>query len=116
MIRTARPTGACRAETMNLLCYRCHAEKQGPFAYEHPPVTQDCAICHEPHGTVANNLLRQPTTFLCLRCHAGHRSANRPLDGPTTARYARHGTPTAPSAMRRSMGVTGSTKPCADED
>jgi len=59
--------------TVNMVCYRCHAEKQGPFAYEHPPVTEDCGICHNPHGTVANNLLRQPATFLCLRCHTGHR-------------------------------------------
>lgn len=61
--------------TVNLVCYKCHAEKQGPFAYEHPPVTENCAICHEPHGTVANNLLRQPATFLCLRCHTGHRTS-----------------------------------------
>ena len=65
--------GNLRAETLNLLCWKCHAEKQGPFVYEHPPVTENCAYCHDPHGTVANNLLRQPTTFLCLRCHSGHR-------------------------------------------
>jgi DmsE family decaheme c-type cytochrome len=59
--------------TVNMVCYRCHAEKQGPFAYEHPPVTEDCTICHNPHGSVTNNLLHQPTTFLCLRCHTGHR-------------------------------------------
>jgi DmsE family decaheme c-type cytochrome len=59
--------------TVNMVCYKCHAEKQGPFAYEHPPVTENCAICHEPHGTVANNLLRQPAPFICLRCHTGHR-------------------------------------------
>ena len=61
------------ADRINDLCYKCHAEKQGPFVYEHPPVTENCGYCHEPHGTVANNLLRQPTTFLCLRCHTGHR-------------------------------------------
>lgn len=65
-----------KAESLNLLCYKCHAEKQGPHVYEHPPVTENCAICHEPHGTVANNLLRQPTTFLCLRCHDGHRGSH----------------------------------------
>jgi DmsE family decaheme c-type cytochrome len=64
--------------TVNMVCYKCHAEKQGPFAYEHPPVTENCAICHEPHGTVHNNLLRQPTTFLCLRCHTGHRTGPPP--------------------------------------
>ena len=31
-------------------------------------------MSHEPHGTVANNLLKQPATFLCLRCHTGHRT------------------------------------------
>ena len=65
-------TGNLKEATINLLCYKCHAEKQGPFAFEHPPVRENCAICHEPHGTVANNLLRQPATFLCLRCHPGH--------------------------------------------
>lgn len=59
--------------TVNMVCYKCHADKQGPYAYEHPPVTEDCTICHDPHGAVANNLLHQPTTFLCLRCHTGHR-------------------------------------------
>ncbi len=59
--------------TVNMVCYKCHGDKQGPFAYEHPPVSENCAICHDPHGTVANNLLKQPTPFLCLRCHTGHR-------------------------------------------
>jgi DmsE family decaheme c-type cytochrome len=68
--------------TVNMVCNKCHAEKQGPFAYEHPPVTESCVICHEPHGTVANNLLRQPANFLCLRCHTGHRTS--PL-GPNHA-------------------------------
>ena len=66
--------GNLRDATTNMVCYRCHADKQGPFAYEHPPVTENCGICHNPHGTVANNLLHQPTTFLCLRCHSGHRT------------------------------------------
>lgn len=65
--------------TVNLVCYKCHAEKQGPFAYEHPPVTERCTICHEPHGTVNDNLLRQPSTFLCLRCHSGHHNGSRDL-------------------------------------
>ncbi len=64
--------GNLKTETVNDLCYECHAEKQGPFVWEHAPVTEDCGNCHNPHGTVANNLLHQPTTFLCLRCHTGH--------------------------------------------
>ena len=67
--------GNLKEPTVNMVCYKCHAEKQGPFAYEHPPVTENCAICHDAHGTVTNNLLLQPTTFLCLRCHTGHRTS-----------------------------------------
>jgi predicted CXXCH cytochrome family protein len=69
-------TGNLKEATVNLLCYKCHAEKQGPFAFEHAPVRENCDICHNPHGTVANNLLKQPATFLCLRCHAGHHAAH----------------------------------------
>jgi DmsE family decaheme c-type cytochrome len=71
-------TDNLKEASINLLCYKCHAEKQGPFAIEHPPVRENCAICHEPHGAVANNLLRQPTTFLCLRCHPGHNGVHPP--------------------------------------
>jgi len=79
--------GNLREPTLNQVCYRCHADKQGPFAYEHTPVTQDCGICHSPHGTVANNLLHQPATFLCLRCHSGHRV------GPTSGAHSFAGLP-----------------------
>jgi len=65
--------GNLLADRVNDLCWKCHAEKQGPFAFEHPPVTENCGYCHEPHGTVANNLLKQPTVMLCLRCHSGHK-------------------------------------------
>jgi DmsE family decaheme c-type cytochrome len=66
-----------KEETVNLVCWKCHAEFQGPYAYEHPPVTENCAICHEPHGSANPDLMRQPVTFLCLRCHSGHRGGPR---------------------------------------
>jgi DmsE family decaheme c-type cytochrome len=80
--------GNLKEASVNLVCYKCHAEKQGPFVWEHPPVTENCGHCHDPHGTVANNLLKQPTTFLCLRCHAGHRKDNRNPDLHLTVRAA----------------------------
>lgn len=80
--------GNLKEASVNLTCYKCHADKQGPFVHEHPPVTENCGICHEPHGTVTNNLLRQPTTFLCLRCHAGHRKDNRNPDPTWVAEAA----------------------------
>ncbi len=54
------------------LCFSCHAEKEGPFVYEHAPVNEDCMICHTPHGSVADNLLKQSEPTLCLSCHPMH--------------------------------------------
>ena len=62
--------------SINMVCYKCHADKQGPFTNEHPPVTENCGYCHNPHGAVADKMLRQPSPFLCLRCHSGHRGSH----------------------------------------
>lgn len=64
-------------ERLNDLCFECHARYQGPFVFEHAPVAESCLECHEPHGTVANNLLKQNEPFLCLQCHEGHFHAGR---------------------------------------
>ncbi len=79
--------GNLKGDTLNDVCYKCHAEKQGPFVYEHAPVDENCGYCHEPHGTVANNLLRQPAPFLCLRCHSGHRERARLAWGSVSNNY-----------------------------
>ncbi len=60
------------AERPNELCTSCHASKAGPFVFEHAPVEESCTSCHSPHGTVANNLLKQGEPFLCLQCHEMH--------------------------------------------
>ncbi|HLK46500.1 MAG TPA: DmsE family decaheme c-type cytochrome [Bryobacteraceae bacterium] len=54
-------------------CLKCHADKRGPFVYEHPPVrVEGCETCHFPHGSVNTRLLRRPVVFtLCLQCHNG---------------------------------------------
>ncbi len=54
------------------LCFSCHADKEGPFVYEHAPVEEDCMICHTPHGAIADNLLKQTEPALCLNCHSMH--------------------------------------------
>lgn len=67
------PTRAMlKGETVNELCYKCHIEKRGPFVFEHQPVTEDCTICHSPHGATANTMLVQNQPFLCLQCHPAH--------------------------------------------
>ncbi|MHB9037627.1 MAG: DmsE family decaheme c-type cytochrome [Armatimonadota bacterium] len=76
------PDGMLKAESVNETCFKCHAEKLGPFTFEHPPVTEDCATCHNPHGSVQNNLLVQSEPFLCLKCHVGPHSRSGTLGKP----------------------------------
>jgi DmsE family decaheme c-type cytochrome len=53
-------------------CLRCHGDKRGPFAFEHPPVRlEGCQSCHEPHGSANPRMLvRHEVSQLCLECHA----------------------------------------------
>jgi DmsE family decaheme c-type cytochrome len=54
-------------------CLKCHVDKRGPFAFEHPPVrVEGCEICHSPHGSTNARLLKRPVVFtMCLECHNG---------------------------------------------
>jgi DmsE family decaheme c-type cytochrome len=57
-------------------CTSCHAEKRGPFLWEHEPVAEDCTICHDPHGSNQPALLKKRVPQLCQQCHdpEGHPS------------------------------------------
>ncbi|GBD98533.1 cytochrome c nitrite reductase pentaheme subunit [bacterium BMS3Abin07] len=61
-----------RGDSVKATCTRCHAEKEGPFIYEHAENTEDCTTCHNAHGSINNNLLKVQLPFLCLQCHPGH--------------------------------------------
>lgn len=56
--------------SINENCYSCHAEKRGPFLWEHFPVTEDCTLCHRVHGSNHQALLTKPGPQLCQQCHA----------------------------------------------
>ncbi len=56
--------------TINEVCYTCHTEKRGPLLWEHAPVRENCANCHDPHGTNHPNLLKIRGPYLCQSCHA----------------------------------------------
>ncbi len=58
-----------KADTVNELCYECHAEKRGPFMWEHPPVEEKCLNCHEAHGSSHRRLLERKVPQLCQSCH-----------------------------------------------
>lgn len=51
------------------LCTSCHQDHQGPWIFEHPPVAEDCTICHSTHGTNSDNLLTTNQPGSCISCH-----------------------------------------------
>lgn len=67
-----------RADSTTDLCYKCHTEKRGPFAFEHPPVAENCETCHQPHGSNHENLLTSKAPRLCQGCHTPNGHNNRP--------------------------------------
>jgi DmsE family decaheme c-type cytochrome len=63
-------------QTLNDTCFGCHAEKRGPYLWEHAPVAEDCSSCHDPHGSNHPGMLSMRGPMLCQGCHsqAGHPS------------------------------------------
>ena len=76
--------GNLAKETVEDTCFKCHADKAGPYAFEHPPVIENCGLCHKPHGSPNDFLLKQPQPFLCQRCHKWPHT-NRNATGGTNA-------------------------------
>jgi DmsE family decaheme c-type cytochrome len=80
-----------RADSVNDLCYKCHAEKRGPYAFEHPPVPENCLNCHEIHGSNHNKLLVRKVPLLCQSCHNAPAHPSQPytnlhsFPGPATS-------------------------------
>jgi DmsE family decaheme c-type cytochrome len=68
--------------TLNETCYQCHAEKRGPFLWEHAPAREDCSICHTPHGSNHPSLLVTRVPQLCQQCHMAGFHPSTLYDGP----------------------------------
>jgi DmsE family decaheme c-type cytochrome len=68
-----------REVTVNETCYNCHADKRGPFLWEHMPVRDNCLNCHTPHGSNQPRLLLQRPPYLCQQCHGNGGHQNNPM-------------------------------------
>jgi len=53
-------------------CTSCHAEKRGPFVFQHGAFSVgECTTCHETHGSTNPKMLRRAEVFqLCIECHS----------------------------------------------
>ena len=70
--------------SVNETCYSCHAEKRGPFLWEHPPVVENCANCHDAHGSSHEKMLKVSRPRLCQQCHNASYHPSQPRsDGLT---------------------------------
>ena len=67
-----------KENSANETCFTCHAEKRGPFLWEHAPVVESCATCHDPHGSNHENLLKVAKPRLCQQCHVESRHPTSP--------------------------------------
>jgi DmsE family decaheme c-type cytochrome len=66
-------------------CTSCHAEKRGPFLWDHEPVRENCLTCHDPHGSSNDRLLVSKVPMLCQRCHIGTGHPTALYDATTVA-------------------------------
>lgn len=77
---TAQPVMLRTSAAADAVCYTCHAEKRGPFVFEHAPVKIDgCLDCHNPHGSSNLHLLKvSEINILCLQCHTASSFSSAP--------------------------------------
>ena len=67
--------------TIDESCTSCHADKRGPYLWEHAPVTESCTTCHDSHGSNNDRMLVSKLPFLCQRCHVTSRHPPTVYDG-----------------------------------
>jgi DmsE family decaheme c-type cytochrome len=68
---TVKPKQVRSSPTQDIICFQCHADKQGPFVFEHQPVKTDgCESCHMVHGGPNPHMLKlSNVNLLCFQCH-----------------------------------------------
>ncbi len=96
--------------TVNETCFTCHADKRGPFLWEHAPVVESCITCHTPHGSSQPTLLKTRVPWLCQECHTGdhgaqvNSGANLAAGGVTTINGTQQPAAASPRAQVAARG------------
>ncbi len=59
--------------SVNEACATCHAEKRGPYLWDHQVTREGCTTCHDAHGSNNERMLVAKEPMLCQRCHVSSR-------------------------------------------
>lgn len=70
-------------------CTACHADKRGPFLWEHAPSREGCTTCHDAHGSANDRMLVSKPPALCQRCHVATRHPSTIYDAGLVATSVR---------------------------
>jgi DmsE family decaheme c-type cytochrome len=70
-----------RGDSIAEACTSCHADKRGPFLWEHAPSRDGCTTCHDPHGSPNERMLVTKPPILCQRCHIARQHPSTIYDG-----------------------------------
>jgi DmsE family decaheme c-type cytochrome len=99
-----------KGDSISELCTSCHAEKRGPFLWEHPPSRDGCNTCHDPHGSSNDRMLVTRPPMLCQRCHVATQHPSTIYDAGligTSARVYARSCVTCHSAIHGSNHPSG---------
>ncbi len=98
------------AASIKELCTTCHADKRGPFMFEHAPVEESCLNCHNAHGSRSAKLLNEKVPNLCQDCHDAAQHPGTIYDGDANFRA-----PVGPTSGPNSRFVARSCMNCHNE-
>jgi len=97
--------------TVDQACTSCHAEKRGPYLWEHAPVANSCVTCHDPHGSSNDRMLVAKAPFICQRCHVTSRHPPTVYDGFVQKNSSNANKITGRSCMNCHQQLHGSNSP-----
>lgn len=71
-------TGGTKTLTASVsaTCAKCHPAQTAQFTFEHEVMREGCVICHSPHGSVNDKMLKSRGTSLCYQCHFQPQGSN----------------------------------------
>jgi DmsE family decaheme c-type cytochrome len=67
------------AASVNATCAQCHPAQMGPFVFEHEAMREGCTLCHSPHGSVNDKMLKARNVSLCYQCHFQPQNSNNSI-------------------------------------